>query len=153
MAVKKPKTKNKNKHSNDLRVKTNHDTAVGSNMTTLPGTQARRGGSPLGTLGRAYHTPWLRFLSLPTAQDPAHTNRHRDPRAADTHTHLTLLPTTPLHSYRHGHQAHTLHTAHSQRHSDQHTHGGVAVARPTQTHAEEHTADAIFVPAAGRYGG
>ena len=88
-----------------------------------------------------------------TAQDPANTNRHRDPRAADTHTHLTLLPTTPLHSYRHGHQAHTLHTAHSQRHSDQHTHGGVAVARPTQTHAEEHTAYAVFVPAAGRYGG
>ena len=43
-----------------------------------------------------------------TAQDPAHTNRHRDPRAADTHIHLTLLPTTPLHSYRQGHQAHTL---------------------------------------------
>lgn len=57
MAVKKPKTKNKNKHSNDLRVKTNHDTAVGSNMTTLPGTQARRGGSPLGTLGRIPDLP------------------------------------------------------------------------------------------------
>lgn len=44
-----------------------------------------------------------------TAQDPAHPNRHWDPRAADTHTHLMLLPTTPLDSYRHGHQAHTLH--------------------------------------------
>ena len=55
MAVKK-NPKQKIKRSNCFQVKTNHDTAAGSNMTTLPGTHARRG-SPLGTLWRIPDLP------------------------------------------------------------------------------------------------
>lgn len=66
MAVKKKNFKQKIKHSNYFRVKMNHDTAAGSNMTTLPETHTRRG-SPLGTLWRIPDLPGSPAAGTPQA--------------------------------------------------------------------------------------